>query len=56
MFAWIVENAATIIVMAVLILIAALIIAHMIRCKKNGKSSCGGNCGGCAMRGCCGKK
>ncbi|MDY6314861.1 MAG: FeoB-associated Cys-rich membrane protein [Clostridia bacterium] len=48
MFAWIVENLATIIVMSVLILITALIIAHMIRSKKNGKSSCGGNCGGCS--------
>ena len=33
--------------------IVALIIRKMIRDKKNGKSLCGGNCGGCSCSGMC---
>ena len=37
----------TIIVGLILVLIVALIIRSMVKDKKSGKSSCGGNCGAC---------
>ena len=39
----------SIIILAILIVIVALIIVKLVRDKKAGKSSCGGNCGHCAM-------
>ncbi len=53
MLAWLMENMATIIISAVLILVVAAIIAGMVRGKRNGKSSCGCGCAGCAMNGAC---
>ena len=53
---WITENLATIIVSSVLILIVALVIVSMVKRKKNGTSSCGGNCSGCPMGGTCHKE
>lgn len=38
---------ATIIVSLILILVVVLAIASIVRDKKHGKSSCGGNCGHC---------
>ena len=50
--AWIIENIGSIIVIAVLLAIAALIVWGLVRRKKRGKSSC--NCGGCNGNcGCC---
>lgn len=40
----------TIVVLAALVLIVALIVRSMIKDKKSGKSSCGGDCSHC--RGC----
>ena len=56
MFAWIAENLATIIICLVLAVIVAAIIIGLVRNKKKGKSSCGGNCAHCAMAGSCHNK
>ena len=53
MLAWLMENRATIIISAVLVLAVAAIIVSMIRGKRKGKSSCGCGCAGCAMNGAC---
>ncbi len=53
MLTWFVENMATIIISAVLIIVAVAVIASMVRDKRKGKSSCGCGCQGCAMRGAC---
>lgn len=53
---WITENLATIIVSSVLILIVALVIVSMVKRKKNGTASCGGNCSGCPMGSSCHKE
>ncbi len=44
---------ATILISLVLLAIVGLAIASIIRDKKQGKSSCGGNCGHCPMSGSC---
>lgn len=49
MLSWIAANLGTIIVSVVLILIVTGIIIVMIRDKKQGKSTCGGNCAHCKM-------
>lgn len=51
MLTWLVENMATIIISAVLVLAVVAIIVIMVRGKRKGKSSCG--CAGCAMHGAC---
>ena len=56
MFAWIIENIATIIVSLILIVIVALIVVKLVSDKKKGKSSCGGNCSHCAGCSPCHKK
>lgn len=50
------ENLATIIISGILILICSAIIAQQIKNKKNGKTSCGCGCSGCAMSSICHKK
>ena len=50
--AWITENIGTIAVLAVLVFAVTLVIRSMIRAKKQGKSSCGCDCGSCACS-CC---
>ncbi len=40
---------ADVIIIAVLALVVGLIVRGMIRDKKAGKSSCGGNCGDCGL-------
>lgn len=47
---------ATILVVSAVLLLAVLVTIHVIRNKKKGKTSCGCNCQGCAMRGSCHKK
>lgn len=49
MLNWIMENLANIAVCAVLLVIVTLIIVHMVKNKKEGRSSCGCDCGGCPM-------
>lgn len=53
MLLWIQENLGTILVSGALLAVVAGIIRVMIRDKKQGKSSCGGNCAHCAMGGAC---
>ena len=53
MFAWIVQNLATIVVCAVLLLVTVLIVVKLVRDRKQGKGSCGANCADCANAGCC---
>ncbi len=53
MLTWLMENMATIIISAVLVLVAAAILVSMVRGKRKGKSSCGCGCAGCAMNGAC---
>ncbi|MBQ9557381.1 MAG: FeoB-associated Cys-rich membrane protein [Clostridia bacterium] len=54
MFEWIGKNIGTIIVLAVLAAIVALIIVKLIADKKKGKSaSCGCGCEACAMHDAC---
>ncbi len=51
---WLLQNLGTILVLAVLAVVCALIVCKMIRDKKSGKSpTCGCGCGGCAMSGIC---
>ena len=56
MLAWIIENLGNIIVSLILIVIVAAVIFKMIKDKKNGISSCGGNCAHCSMCASCQKK
>lgn len=56
MFAWLSENIGTISVSLILAAVVALIVAKMIKDKKNGKlCSCGGTCahGTCGACGAC---
>ena len=47
MLQWISANIGTILISLVLLAVVALIIRSMMRDKKQGRSSCGGNCAGC---------
>ncbi|MBR6451200.1 MAG: FeoB-associated Cys-rich membrane protein [Lachnospiraceae bacterium] len=49
MFAWIVQNAGTIVITLLLVVIVALILLKLIRDRKQGRPSCGGNCASCSM-------
>lgn len=51
MLQWISANIGTILISLVLLAVVALIIRSMVHDKKQGKSSCGGNCASCG--GCC---
>ena len=55
MFAWLLENSATIIVCVVLIAVVAAIIFSMVGNRKKGKSSCSCSCSNCPMNGFCNK-
>ena len=57
MFAWLMQNLATILICLGLVAIVTMIVVGMVRDKKKGKSSCGCGCGSCPMSGSChGKK
>ena len=56
MLQWISANTGTILISLFLLAVVALIIRSMMRDKKQGKSSCGGNCAGCAACGACHNK
>lgn len=47
---------ATFIVSAVILLLVIFVGAHVIREKKEGRTGCGYNCQGCALRGACHNK
>ena len=49
MMQWFIDNLGTIVISLVLIGMVVGIILSMRRDKKQGKSSCGGNCSHCAM-------
>lgn len=49
MISWMVANAGTIVITLILALAVAGIIVFLIKEKKQGKSSCGGNCAHCKM-------
>lgn len=51
MLAWLSDNMVNIIIVAILVLVVGLLIRGMIRDRKAGKSSCGGNCASCGA--CC---
>lgn len=56
MLQWFMENMGAIAVCLVLALMVAGAVLVLVRDKKKGKSSCGGNCGHCAMSGSCHKQ
>ena len=56
MLHWVTANLSTIIVSAVLLAIIVAISTYLIRQRKKGRRSCGGNCAHCAMHGQCHSK
>lgn len=56
MLQWISANIGTILISLVLLAVVTLIIRSMVHDKKQEKSSCGGNCAGCAACGSCHNK
>ncbi len=54
MFAWLAENAVTVITVSVLIIITGLAVFSLIREKKSKKGACTGNCASCSA--CCSSK
>ena len=53
MLAFFAQHGYTILIIAALALVFALLIRSLIRGRKSGKSSCCGGCAGCAMAGKC---
>ena len=53
MLIWFAEQLGTILVTLVLAVIVTMIILNLRKSKKQGKSTCGGNCGHCPMNGKC---
>ena len=53
MLAWLSANLINIVLVAAVALIVALLIRGLVRDKKAGKSSCGGNCASCGACGGC---
>ncbi len=53
MLEWLWANLATILICIVLAAVVGAVIGFMIKNKKQGKSSCGGNCACCPMSGGC---
>ena len=49
MLDFIVDNLGTILITVVLVTILASIVVKLVRDKRKGKSSCGGNCAHCAL-------
>ena len=53
MLQFIVNNLGNIAVSAILLFVVGGVIYYMVKEKKQGKSSCGCNCSGCAMKDAC---
>ena len=51
MLAWLAANVVNILLILVIAAVIGLILRGMIRDKKSGRSSCGGNCAGCGACG-----
>lgn len=49
MFALLTEHLGTMVVSLVILLLVALAVRHIIKDRRAGKHSCGGNCGNCPM-------
>ncbi len=56
MLTWLTANLGTIVVTLLLIAAVAGIVRSLIRDKRQGKPSCGGNCGHCGMCASCRQK
>ncbi|MBP5568620.1 MAG: FeoB-associated Cys-rich membrane protein [Treponema sp.] len=56
MVTWFIQNSGTILITLVLILVVGGVISSMIKDKKHGKSTCGGNCSHCRMCSACKKE
>lgn len=54
MFTWLSVNWINIALVAAIVLVVGLLIRGLIRDRKAGKSSCGGNCAACGACGSCG--
>jgi len=50
---WFLENLSTVIVASILLVLVVLVLIKMTKDKKNGKSSCGGNCSSCRFHSDC---
>lgn len=50
---WLYDNLATIVVGLIVLGVVILVARKLIKDKRQGKSSCGGGCAGCAMNGQC---
>ena len=50
---WLSENAGTLLISLGLIAMVIGIVHRLRADRRQGKSACGGNCGACAMHGCC---
>lgn len=55
MFVWLTQNIGTVVVCMFLAIAVVAIVFHMRREKRNGCSSCGCGCSGCAAEGKCRK-
>ncbi len=55
MFAWIAENAVTVVASAVILALLAAAVFSLVKDKKNQKGGCTGNCATCGM-GCSSQK
>ncbi len=53
MLRWLLENMGTIILSLALIALVAWIVVRLRGDRRQGKSACGGGCGGCPMAGAC---
>ncbi len=49
MFAWIANNAVTLIAIAVILIIAGFAVFSLVKDKKRGSGGCTGNCATCGM-------
>jgi len=56
MLAWLAENVGTIVVALVILAAVAVIVRYMRKERKQGGSSCGGDCASCRMHGGCGHR
>ena len=56
MFAWIAENAATILALGAVLLLIGLAVFSLVKEKKNKKGGCTGHCASCRAGCCCEKK
>ena len=56
MFAWIAGNWITLVVTAVILVLAGAAVFSLVKDRKSGRGGCTGNCASCGMCCSCGKK